>query len=156
VATKKQQCTSIPNKATFLGTGILSWDREERQTGRYGFIYLLTTGNSVSTGFYPAPIDVLHQGERGALVAQVTCTRKSTHGGDPDRNILPRTPRKGDCIELGTGILTFRDDYEDGTAFVRAGVQPEDGRDMQWMNIRALYDVHEQTVSLYFVPGYLA
>lgn len=34
----------------------------------------------------------------------------------------------------------------------QVGLRPDDGRDYDWLDIRALYDAHEQTVELYFQP----
>jgi hypothetical protein len=45
-------------------------------------------------------------------------------------------------VVLGEGTLFFD---EDGV-----GLSPDDGRDTLWLNMHALYRVHNQTVTLFF------
>jgi hypothetical protein len=45
-------------------------------------------------------------------------------------------------VTLGEGALFFEND--------EVGIRPDDGRDTQWLDIHALYNVHEQTVTLCF------
>jgi hypothetical protein len=44
---------------------------------------------------------------------------------------------------LGKGTLFFADDET-------VGIRPDDGRDTLWMDIKALYNAHDQTVTLCF------
>jgi len=87
---------------------------------------------------------------RGVLLAVPTETRQSDHVGDDSRKVYPSTPEVGEEIPLGQGTL-FREDCSWGSDAI--GVQPTDGRTQDWMDIKALYRVHEQTVDLFFIPG---
>ncbi|OIM94091.1 hypothetical protein BLN97_12520 [Bradyrhizobium elkanii] len=89
------------------------------------------------------------EGRRGDLVAVVKETRESTHIGDLFRGVSPRTPEVGQIIALGSGTLIIEPAPEGG---VMVGLRPDDGRDSDWLRIRALYDAHEQTVDLHFHP----
>ncbi len=134
-----------------IGTGTLTWDRQERITDRYGFVMLMADGlNSQSTGSeVPSLIrnePPIPAGRIGRLVAKVKIARKSTHIGDLFRGIFPRTPKVGDEIVLGEGVLTV----EKRVSGIHVGLMPEDGRSADWLDPRALYDAHEQTVELVF------
>lgn len=137
-----------------LGTGMVTWDRGERIDDRYGFIYFYEE-NSQGESVGSAEMDIVKAKEladreiRGKLVAEVRETRESTHVGDWFHNVYPTTPEVGEVIELsevGTFVVT-RNYYGD----LAVGIRPDDGRDTLWMNIRALYRVHEQTVELFLV-----
>lgn len=130
-----------------LGTGVLSWNRKERIEDRYGAVFLLATLTSSS----PLPLaGAEHEEEFGNLLAIVRETRKSDHIGDLFRGFSPSTPKKGEEILLGTGCLFF-DGGEEGGNFPAVGVSPEDLRPTDWLNPKALYRCHSQTVELYFV-----
>src|SRR5262245_59579085 len=89
-----------------LGTGRLTWDRMERVSDRYGFVYLMEYGDSMSPHkLAPLTIPKEHLGKRGSFMAHVIETRQSTHIGDLFRKIFPVTPKVGDDIMLGYGVL---------------------------------------------------
>ena len=79
----------------------------------------------------------------GRLVAIVRETRKSRHIGDVVHGVAPITPQVGQEIVLGEGMLFFR-------GYESVGVQPVNYRHTLWLDIEALYNVHEQTVTLFF------
>lgn len=61
-----------------LGTGVLTWDRYERMTDRYGTVKLAeSTAFQHFITFDEAPL-----GQHGTLVAVVLDTRRSAHIGD--------------------------------------------------------------------------
>lgn len=135
-----------------LGTGRLTWRRAERMSDRYGFVYLLQRGDSLSAeNEAPRAALVLPPesvGARGRLIAEVIETRTSTHLGDFFHGVYPETPTVGERIVLGEGTLGWL--YENGVDQV--GILPDDKRDTLRMDIRALYRAHEQTVRLVFEP----
>lgn len=137
-----------------LGIGTLTWDANERRSDRYGAIYLIPDGcNSMTVCETPSQLDScachMVEGKRGILTATVKIARDSTHIGDIFRGIFPRTPKVGQKIVLGTGTLKVGRNY-DGN--MQVALVPDDGRETDWMDVRALYDVHEQTVELDFEP----
>lgn len=140
---------------TMLGTGVLTWTPNERRSDRYGAVYLVKEGgNSLSTdGPWPSLVDeataCAFEGFAGELIAVVKIARDSTHIGDFFRDVYPRKPEVGQIIVLGKGRL-FRTSAPDGG--IGVGLRPDDGRETDWLDIRALYDAHEQTVELSFVP----
>jgi hypothetical protein len=142
-----------------IGRGGVSWPSAERRSDRYGLVGLLGVfpidvdsalwqgvepGTSYPTGEYlPLPLSVARlAGRRGTLVATVVETRASGHCGDLFRGIYPSTPTVGERITLGTGTLFV----DDGCV----GVRPDDGRESDWLDPRALYRAHAQTVVLTF------
>ncbi|HEX5116013.1 MAG TPA: phosphoadenosine phosphosulfate reductase family protein [Pseudonocardiaceae bacterium] len=126
-----------------LGLGQLWWPRSERQTDRYGTVFLLT-GPDADTyvPFENAPV-----GQRGRLVAVVVETRRSGHCGDIARSLAPTTPTVGEEITLGTGTLFTETDADLGVPSA-VGLAPDDHRDSDWLDPRALYRCHNQTVRL--------
>lgn len=128
-----------------VGTGVLTWDRSERISDRYGFVYLMSEGsNSLSdAGQYVAL--AIPRSRRGALVAVVIETRQSTHIGDLFRGVSPNTPEVGEEITLATGRI-LQGENADGKPTI--GVEPDDERERDWLDIHALYRAHEQTVRL--------
>lgn len=148
--------TTKPPMAIPLGEGVFTWDSHQRRSDRYGAVYLIADGqNSFSDG---APTNMLHEnacrilvGMKGKLIAVVTQTRASTHVGDIFKKIYPRTPSVGHVIPLGDGEV-FVEDEPCGSG-VMVGLRPLDGRHTCWLDPRALYDAHEQTVDLMFVPA---
>lgn len=139
-----------------LGRGTLFWNRTERLTQRYGTVYLMRDGlNSQSKEPLASILDDAKVralvGQRGALVAVVVTARQSTHPGDPARRITPRKPNVGQSIMFGSGTLFVEGNPAGGIA---VGLAPPDAdkRTTDWLFIRPLYDLHEQTVDLVFMP----
>lgn len=137
-----------------LGRGTLFWDRSERLSQRYGTVYLMRDGlNSQSQEPLASILDDAQvsalDGRMGELIAVVISARKSTHPGDPAREITPRMPDVGQSLILGSGQF-FREANPRGG--VAVGLKPPDGRVRDWLFIRSLYDAHEQTVELVFMP----
>lgn len=136
-----------------LGKGVLTWDGAERRSDRYGTVYLISEGmNSLSSGPVPSIIKLPANAPAsatafGSLIAVVVETRDSTHIGDLFRAIYPRTPDIGSRIALGEGMLFYQ--VLDGGG-LSVGLKPIDGRRVDWLNPRALYDAHEQSVELLF------
>ena len=121
-----------------LGTGVLDWEREERISDRYGVIKLFD-----QPGEGKRPIRLRHLTEaHGRLVAVVREARDSPHIGDLFHRIFPSKPEVGEQITLGEGTLFFDADG--------VGLMPDDGRETLWLDIRSLYRVHNQTVTLFF------
>jgi hypothetical protein len=138
-----------------IGEGVLTWHANERHTNRYGAVFLMTDGDSLHepTGYLPIPDDA-PVGLPGRLVAEVTATRQSTHVGDWGRGLYPQTPAVGERIVLGRGRLFCQTvDRDSPHPVIEAvGLAPEDvdDRDIDWLDPRALYRAHEQTVRLVF------
>ena len=131
------------DSALLLGEGVLFWSSVERQTDRYGFVYLSTTPTENAER---VPLFVADSaGEYGLLVAEIVESRQSPHMGDTFRHIFPERPELGEIIELGNGVCRVGDDHT-------VGIEPEDDRAIDWMNPAALYRCHCQTVRLFFVP----
>lgn len=126
-----------------LGLGQLWWPRSERQTDRYGSVLLLA-GSDADTyvSFENAPV-----GQPGRLVAVVVETRRSGHCGDIARSLAPTTPTVGEEITLGAGTL-FTETDADLDVPNAVGLVPDDHRDADWLDPRALYRCHNQTVRL--------
>lgn len=124
-----------------LGIGVLNWERQERVSDRYGFVYLADTPESS----VPIDFDRSHGGQHGLLIAIVKEIRQSTHVGDYFHMVFPETPKVGQKITLGKGTLLFKNGH--------VGIKPDDKRNTLWLDIKALYRVHEQTVTLCFEPG---
>lgn len=135
-----------------IGTGALSWAKKERVTDRYGFVGLFNEDSEDKKIAEDAALlmkiipPLLNK--KFKMVAEVLETRKSTHIGDLQHGYRPVTPEKGDMIELGEGYLQH---YElDGCDYV--GLKPiMAGK--HWMDAKALYRAHEQTVNLYLIPS---
>ena len=123
-----------------LGTGVLNWDRTERITDRYGAVHL----SNQPEGGKQLKFLMNLEGQKVALIAVVKETRESPHIGDFFRGLYPETPYVGENILLGTGTLFFDE--------ASVGLKPDDGRDSDWLNPKALYRLHYQTVELYAEP----
>ena len=121
-----------------LGTGVLGWHSGERRSDRYGCVFLLSSPESM----HRVKLVQVNGGSHGRLMAIVKETRQSSHG-DLFHGVIPETPDVGQKITLGEGTLFFRNHDT-------VGVQPADGRHTLWLDIEALYRVHDQTVTLYF------
>lgn len=145
-------------KKILIGTGVLTWNRSERVSNRYGSIYLGVQDSELSTVTHKlteTKIDIIEKlvGKAGKLIAVAIETRQSTHIGDLFRGISPSTPDVGEVIELGDGFLfTEPNPYEENCHMI--GVKPLEEREDDWMNPNALYRAHEQTVELYFEPRF--
>ena len=140
------------NKRIYLGSGVLSWKRSERISDRYGSIFLMGEGtNSFSTK--ESPIQLINKPEEdtwGKLIVEVTQTRQSTHIGDLFRGIFPTTPKVGDEFILGEGYFF---NHKDEFGYDAVGLAPYDEEQKtDWLDPFILYQVHEQSVNLYFEP----
>lgn len=136
--------------AVELGIGRLSWPRGERVSDRYGCVLLMHDGDSLIEPSGYVHFDTSLAGTRGSLVAHVLETRDSTHIGDLFRGLFPQTPDVGETFRLGTGEV-FLEQVDGNTPCI--GLDPGDGRQSDWLDPRALYRVHEQTVRLTFEPA---
>lgn len=136
-------------KKILLGKGVLNWDRVERQSDRYGSVRLFVELDSKKGG---VKLNKEAEGKHGQLIAIVEETRQSSHIGDLFHGFRPSTPNVGDEIILGEGKLFFDHLYSEELDDV--GVKPVDAdKTTFWLEPKALYRVHEQTVSLYFIFG---
>lgn len=127
-----------------LGSGILDWHPLERQTDRYGTVFMVGRHQTE---------EAVHdfEGTRGTLLAEVTESRRPVHPGDPFHGVYPEKPARGDVIEQGRGVLSHLPPVD--TRFSRRiGLLPTDGRATMWLDIKALYRVHVQRVTLWFLP----
>jgi hypothetical protein len=75
-------------------------------------------------------------------------TRQSGHLGDWFHGIGPTTPEQGEIILLGEGAF-FSEKSED-LGCLQVGLRPADKRQEFWLDPKALYRAHDQTVELYF------
>ncbi len=118
---------------------------------RYGYVYLLADGDSTTATCRYARMSVIAAdvGKPVTLKALVTETRPSTHVGDWFRGVFPVTPEIGETITLGRGALATSKNCE---GKLQVGIKPEDGRGVDWLDIKALYRCHEQTVELFYEP----
>jgi hypothetical protein len=148
---KTQKLKTLPRRnERLIGRGILTWIKSERVSDRYGTCWLMTEGdNSLSGSFTRAEMWFPPDGEYGTLIALMLKPIESTHVGDFFRGLSPRTPNTGDIIVLGNGAA-FKELQCDG--IVAVGIKPDDGRESDWLNPRALYDVHESLVELIWIP----
>ena len=131
-----------------LGTGALDWNRDERKSDRYGTVSLfLTMEHDVPLNLQPS---YEWQGKRGCLLAIVRENHRSSHVGDRARGFFP--PQEplplGTELTLGEGVLFI--EQEDGMA---VGLAPDDGRLKDWLDPNVLYQLHSQTVDLFFSPA---
>lgn len=131
-----------------LGTGVLGWDKHERVSDRYGRIYLRRSPESDEDEL--VELTHLKCGVRGRLIAIVKEIRPSRYIGDLFHGVSSKTPKVGQKIILGEGKLFFRNYYDGAGEYHRIGLQPDDGRETLWLNIRALYKASDQTITLYF------
>ena len=97
----------VSNPPVLCGRGILTWNKSERVSDRYGSVWLMENGNSLSAQVSPARSSVLPEdvGKRCRLFCTVLETRQSTHIGDLFHGVFPSTPKQGETIILGTGLL---------------------------------------------------
>ena len=122
----------------------------ERTSDRYGSVSLHDTDSRGRKVADNAKMDVdtilEYAGKYGRLICEVLETRESAHVGDDSRKFKPSMPEIGDIIKLGEGELFHQ--IEEGIDNV--GLIAD--RPSDWLDPRALYKVHEQTVNLYFEP----
>ena len=122
-----------------IGTGVLEWDREERISDRYGMVMLFDRPDPPRK---PIRLRRSNEGKDGRLIAIVRETREPSHVGDLFHGIPPSKPALDEIVVLGEGRLFF---------FVDAvGLFPDDNRTTLWLDVHALYRVHNQTVTLFF------
>jgi hypothetical protein len=138
-----------------LGRGALNWPAIERKSGRYGLVALYP---EAETGAEDAPLPLAQAdraGVAGRLFVRVATGRPSYHAGDAFRGIFPpkNPPESGEERTLGHGTLFFERASEGGTPKL-VGVRPADGRPDDWLDPRALYDVHNSVVELFFLPDH--
>lgn len=134
-----------------IGTGPLSWDGEERRSRRYGLVALThrDSNTNILGDWWLANSDLEDiTGLHGRLIATVLESRDSTHEGDNAHGIYPDTPEVGEQIVLGEGYVRVGPKVAWGSE--QFGVQPSDHRVRYWMDVRALYRAHEQTVRISF------
>jgi len=137
-----------------IGTGVLSWDSDERRSDRYGTVMLLAEGIDSHSIRDEAGVwltaNLPKIGTLGRLCVRVIGVRKSTHMGDVFRGILSTTPDLAQEIYLGTGKIFYG---ECAGVYPTVGLEPDDGRTSDWLDPEQLYKVHEQSVELYFEPA---
>lgn len=122
-----------------IGTGVLDWHREERISDRYGMVMLFDRPDQPRRAIR---LRRGNEGKHGRLIAIVRETREPSHIGDLFHGISPSKPTPDEIIVLGEGRLFF---------FVDAvGLFPNDNRATLWLDVHALYRVHNQTVTLFF------
>lgn len=133
-----------------LGVGYLQWPPEERRSDRYGCVRLFI--DNPARGYVrDAELRILDfpsvpESIYGKLIAKVLATQKSSHIGDLIRRIFPKTPRVGEVLELGEGMLFVTRD-EHGAL---VGLKPLEDRGNDWLNPKVLYRLHDQKVNLRF------
>lgn len=128
-----------------LGTGRLSWPCKERIGDRYGLAGVEVAGTYCLECSPP-------EGQRGTLYAVIVETRRSGHIGDLFRGLYPAIPEVGERIKLGEGTLFVETLKEAGERHEYAGLRPDDNREIDWLDPKALYRCHDQTVDLWFDP----
>src|SRR5437762_4941332 len=78
--------TKQMNNQILIGRGVLTWNRGERITDRYGSVWLMQDGTE-------AQAKMLFPNGRGRLVALILDARQSSHIGDIARGIGPVKPQ---------------------------------------------------------------
>lgn len=132
---------SMKEKQIKIGKGFFNWPSRERRSDRYGTVWLLAEDDETVL-----PFDKSIEGKKGKLIVKILGTRQSRHIGDFCRGFFPETPKQGETIELGFGIVFF-DSSEWGSAI---GLRPLENRKNDWLNPEKLYRCHDQVVELYF------
>lgn len=141
---------------TKIGSGVLSWDRVERRTDRYGAIVLDHTtygGEVVCEAKLDLPTLEKLLRKRVRLVAVVVAARASGHCGDLSHGIFPSQPDVGERVELGVGELSLKA-LEWSPPITSIVLAPRDERDVLtrdvfWIDPHKLYRLHDQTVELF-------
>lgn len=134
----------MTDQVTVVGEGVFGWHRYERVEDRYGFVSLRCDLESRDMCVLHIPANTV-----GSLIAVVLSARKSRHIGDLFRGLRPETPTVGEEITLGRGTIVEGCDA-DGHRTI--GIEPDDGREIDWMDPSALYRAHDQTVRLEVRP----
>jgi hypothetical protein len=143
-----------------IGSGIFTWSAGERQSRRYGTVFL-TERDLAETVTRPVWLntDALSalEGLRVRLTAGVIESRPTTHLGDQALQVFPGSPpAAGTRIEIGVGRLFLQADEDFPTeqhpTQVGIGLAPSDGRHLLWLDPAILYQLYDQTVEL-FVTG---
>lgn len=130
-----------------LAEGVLNWHPHERQTDRYGAVHIWQgDADGTYATFDDAPV-----GQRGCLIAEVIGVRPKAHVGDFFRGVGPSTPTVGERVLLGNGTL-FIEGPEPQWKTVPIGVRPGGDAEYPWLDVEALYRVHNQRVRLIFEP----
>ena len=133
-----------------VGYGILSWDGSERRSNRYGAVVLdgqdYHCSSTVEVRLDPEAVAAL-ESKRVRLWAVVVEARESGHIGDMFLKIKPSKPEVGEVIELGVGV--FRAEPAPWGGLTQVVLVPGDGRKELWIDPRALYRGHDQTVELH-------
>lgn len=131
-----------------IGEGDFTWPRYERVFDRYGSV-LLTNGDPSNSN---APDDdfvrlAVPEGKRGRLFAEVLEVHQSDHIGDLFRGFFPGGAVAGERVFLGAG-RAMRGGLGDINEAMR--LEPDDGRDSDWLDPEALYRLHSCRVRLVF------
>lgn len=126
-----------------IGTGVLGWDSYERRSDRYGYVNLFASPDDGCEK--KVELVEVKTSDFGQLVAVVKETRKSNHIGDIFHGVYPETPEVGQRIVLGEGTLISHKHA--------VGIKPRKKRSTWWLDIKALYKAHHQTVTLFFVSN---
>lgn len=133
-----------------IGRGIVSWEKDERISSRYGS-FILIDSNYNRTVKADRVIDEEAVQSLDGLRVRVTVVakevRKSGHIGDSFLKIRPTTPEVGEEIDLGVGVFRIGKGWDGQQTFE---LHPGDGRSDLWIDPRKLYRCHDQTVEVYF------
>lgn len=143
-----------------IGQGVFSWERTERVTKRYGSFGVTPSGNNPrnrsETNFLNVSALLDLEFHRVKITAKVIGLGESEHLGDlyvvdptTGQPIKPSTPKLNEEFVLGVGVLRLMPTDQDFTGKFFIGIQPENMREMFWMDPRTLYQLHEQTVQLF-------
>ena len=122
----------------FIGTGVLSWDKREREIGRWGTIVLYTNT------FFTTP-KLLNTGIMGSglLYGIVKRVRNSIPLNDLKGRPLFAYPIEGEMIQYGRGEIFFIDG-------VAVGLRPKVMRKKDWLFPPSLFRTYNQDVDLWF------
>lgn len=140
-----------------VGQGIFTWGGSERRSDRYGNFHLdVRDYSNTATAIAELDLAALRplEGQRVGLVCRVRENRASGHIGDLFHGIYPTMPEVGEEIRLGPGILRIGlVKAWDRTVTTSIGLEPADGRGHLWLDPRALFRLHDQTVDLFVTDG---
>lgn len=155
--------TSATAGHVHLATGVLAWDKSERVGDRYGAVFVNDSPTEFPDESRDAvDVEVDHEaiaewaGKHGTLVAEVVEGRESAHIGDLFHGLQQdEIPATGETHELGTGrLFVERGDWAPPADYEEpVGIDPEDGSDVHWLDVDALYRLHDSTVRLLFEPA---
>ncbi len=137
----------------FIASGIFTWCFNERRSNRYGVVAVDCINYDRSA---EAETSSNHEtfrellGKRVRLIARIDAARKSGHAGDAGLKVAPPAVPlvPGTLLEIGVGILdTSWIDWADMEHGIM--LRPNDGRAELWMDPRILYQLHDQTVTIF-------